>query len=88
MVNTRTFSFVIGKVRSVAPSMMVKGHELTSVGVGFDPSGRRIASGDMVGNVWVTDREKVLPQYKFEVSLEILLAETPQPCIYVTLYSV
>lgn len=58
-------------MQSVGPSLTVRGHELTSVGVGFDPSGRRVASGDMVGNVWVTEREKVSPLHKFTVSLKV-----------------
>lgn len=55
-------------MKSLAPSFAVHSHELTSVGVGFDPSGRMVGSGDMVGTVWVSEKDKVMPTHKFTVS--------------------
>ena len=57
-------------MKSLAPSFAVHCHELTSVGVGFDPSGQLVGSGDMVGTVWVTEKDKVVPTHKFKVSLQ------------------
>lgn len=51
------------------PGFTISGHELTSVGVGFDPSGTMVGSGDMVGNVWLTEKDGVEPLHKFSVSL-------------------
>ena len=50
------------------PSLPVTSHELTSVGVGFDPTGTLLASGDMVGKVWVTEKDKVTPLHEFSVT--------------------
>ena len=55
-------------VTVVTPLSAVTGHELTSVGVAFDPTGNMLASGDMVGRVWLTERDKVEPVHQFFVS--------------------
>lgn len=73
-----------GVVLSVGPPLTVRGHKLTSVGVGFDPSGTKVASGDMVGSVWVTQREQVTPLHKFSVSfwgVVIINFYTPSVCL-------
>ena len=55
-------------VRSVVPSSYMTSHELTSVGVAFDRTGTMLASGDMVGKVWITERGKIFPLHEVSVS--------------------
>ncbi len=52
----------------MTPSLFVHTHNVTSVGVGFDPSGTKLGSGDMVGGVWVTEKNRVLPTHICVVS--------------------
>ena len=56
-------------MESVVPHLAMTGHELTSVGAGFDPSGRWLASGDMVGQVWVTEYQRDTPLHRFRVRI-------------------
>lgn len=53
----------------MVPSLSISCHELASVGVGFNASGNRIGSGDMVGQIWVTEKDQVAPLHKVSVSL-------------------
>ncbi len=59
-----------GRVKTVVPSLSVTCHELTSVGVAFDPTGTLLASGDMVGRVWITEKDQIAPLHQFSVSFE------------------
>ena len=58
-----------GVVTDVYPSHVIHSHEITCCGVGFSPSGKSIGSGDLAGNVWVTESTKVAPIYKYTVSI-------------------
>ena len=57
-----------GAISSVTSVLTVHSHDITTVGVGFDPSGKKVGSGDMVGNVWVTEKGNILPLQKCSVS--------------------
>ena len=58
----------IGLVTAICPTMEVHCHDITSVGVGFSPSGRMLGSGDLVGTVWVSEKDAVSPLHKCSVS--------------------
>ncbi len=57
----------VGVVSEVATSHVVNSHEISCCGVDFSPSGRSLASGDLVGNVWVTEGTEVKTAFKCNV---------------------
>ncbi len=48
--------------------MGVHAHSITSVGVDFSPSGQYVGSGDLLGNIWVTEKDRYHPIYTCSVS--------------------
>ncbi len=47
---------------------VISSHEIACCGVDFTPSGRVLVSGDLAGNVWVTNGIKVRTAFKYNVS--------------------
>ncbi len=57
----------VGVVSDVTTRHVVSSHEITCCGVDFSPSGRSLASGDLAGNVWVTEGTEVKTAFKCNV---------------------
>ena len=60
-----------GLVISVSPSHTLHFYDITCCGVAFSPSGRSLASGDLGGNVAITQKDNVMPIHKCSVSLPV-----------------
>lgn len=58
-------------IQSIMPSHVLHSHDITCCGVGFNPSGRYLGSGDLAGNVWVTQQETHTPVYQCSVRYSI-----------------
>jgi len=63
--------------------MGVYAHGITSVGVGFSPNGENVGSGDLLGNVWVTRKDRIDPLHTCTVSGW----GGPYNCRYVAIYN-
>ncbi len=56
---------------------VINSHEIAGCGVDFSLSGRGLASGDLAGNVWVTEGAKVKTVFKCNVSPLTLCGTMP-----------
>ena len=57
-----------GEVSMVTPAHVICSHDIACCGASFSPSGHRLASGDLGGNVWVREGNSALTTSKCSVS--------------------
>ena len=58
-----------GTVSEVKQRHVIHSHSIACCGVGFNLDGRSLASGDLAGNVWITEEQDYTPKHTFTVKL-------------------
>ena len=61
---------IIGVVESVNQLYAIRSHSIACCGAGFSPNGQGLASGDLAGNVWVTEQQDYQPKYTATVECD------------------
>ena len=61
---------IIGVVESVNQLDVIPSHSIACCGAGFSPNGRSLASGDLAGNVWVTEQQDYQPKHTATVECD------------------
>ena len=68
----------------------IHSHSIACCGAGFSPDGRSLASGDLAGNIWVTDEKDYSPEHTSTVKLtkinSLLLPSCLSQSIFMYLY--
>ena len=62
-------SISAGAVEEVNQRYVIPSHSIACCGVGFSSNGQSLASGDLAGNIWITEKESYTPRHSFTVEL-------------------
>ena len=70
-------------MESVKQLYVIPSHSIACCGVGFSPNGWNLVSGDLAGNVWVTEQQDYQPKHTSTVELSLPLVVITRHSLFI-----